>query len=461
MIKKILLVIFLLTSLSYAEEDLFKVAKQKVQIKSVENSINKALKFYNDGLFSNAANLAQDTLLNNEVSDRDYAVLNLILAASLYKAREEDIMYKYIQQVQDDRLDDYTLYRIYQIAMSLFIERKHKEGQEYILNKLGINQQNDVKIDGSEDDTAKIIEAILGNKEKPKDKIKKLTKGGRFRFFGEDSKIITYNNVDFILGQNIFELDPNIPIIGKLSIYVSEKDQTLLEVAKKLDLGYYELKNANPFLDPFDIRKNHIIIVPFRRILPVRDFKYGTIYININEKRLYYPIKINNKSYVITFPVGIGTDEAQSPVGEFKISQKRKDPAWYPPPSIRKEQPDLPEVFPPGPDNPLGTRAMRLGNTNFLMHGTNKEYGIGMRVSHGCIRMYNEDVERLFEVVDIGTPVVSKDIPYKVYFNSEKFVEAFDDEAVSMMEKAKIASKSFLNLYKTDIVGKSFAIKTW
>jgi lipoprotein-anchoring transpeptidase ErfK/SrfK len=460
MMKKVITLLFLFVYTTYADEDLFKVAKQKVQIKGVENSITKALKLYNDGLFTNAVNLVQDTLIRNEVSDKDYAVLNLILAASIYKAREEEMMYRFIQQVQDDRLDDYSLYRIYQIAMAIFIERKHQSGQEYILNKLGVGSQNSIKLDSSED-TAKLIEAIIVSKEDKKEKIKRITKGGRFVFFGEDSRIITYNNANFILGQNIFELDPQIPIIGKLSLYISEKDQTLLEISKKLDLGYYELKNANPFLDPFDIRKNQIVIVPFRRILPVKDFSYGTIYVNINEKRLYYPIKIENKSYVITFPIGIGTDEAQSPVGDFKISQKRKDPAWYPPESIRKEQPDLPQVFPPGPDNPLGTRAMRLGNTSFLMHGTNKEYGIGMKVSHGCIRMYNEDVERLFEVVDVGTPVVSRDIPYKVFFNSEKFVEAFDDDAVLALEKAKVVSKKFIDLYKTDIVGKSFSIKVW
>ncbi len=460
MMKKVITLLFLFVYTTYADEDLFKVAKQKVQIKGVENSITKSLKLYNDGLFTNAVNLVQDTLIKNEVSDKDYAVLNLILAASIYKAREEEMMYRFIQQVQDDRLDDYSLYRIYQIAMAIFIERKHQSGQEYILNKLGVGSQSSIKLDSSED-TAKLIEAIIVSKEDKKEKIKRITKGGRFVFFGEDSRIITYNNANFILGQNIFELDPQIPIIGKLSLYISEKDQTLLEISKKLDLGYYELKNANPFLDPFDIRKNQIVIVPFRRILPVKDFSYGTIYVNINEKRLYYPIKIENKSYVITFPIGIGTDEAQSPVGDFKISQKRKDPAWYPPESIRKEQPDLPQVFPPGPDNPLGTRAMRLGNTSFLMHGTNKEYGIGMKVSHGCIRMYNEDVERLFEVVDVGTPVVSRDIPYKVFFNSEKFVEAFDDDAVLALEKAKVVSKKFIDLYKTDIVGKSFSIKVW
>jgi hypothetical protein len=98
----------------------------------------------------------------------------------------------------------------------------------------------------------------------------------------------------------------------------------MFELAKTLDLGYYELKNANPLLDPFDIRKNQIVVVPLKRILPVKDFKYGTIYINIYEKRLYYPIKINDESYVIAYPIGIGADDAQSPIGEFKISQKEK-----------------------------------------------------------------------------------------------------------------------------------------
>ncbi|ACN99013.1 ErfK/YbiS/YcfS/YnhG family protein [Sulfurihydrogenibium azorense Az-Fu1] len=460
MVKKFLLLLFSITLTSYATEDLFKIAKQKVQTKSVEDTVLKSLKLYNDGLYTNAINLIQDTLIKSEVNDQNYAILNLILASSIYKAREEDLMYKVIQQLQDNRLDDYSLYRIYQIAMTIFIERKHQEGQEYILNKLGINTQDNPKLETTED-PSKVIEAIITGKESKKEKIKRLTKSNRFILFGEDSKVINYKNVSFILGQNIFELDPQIPIIGKLSIYISEKDQTLLEISKKLDLGYYELKNANPFLDPFDIRKNQIIIVPFRRILPIKNFSYGTIYININEKRLYYPVLIEDKSYIITFPIGIGADEAQSPVGDFKITQKRKNPAWYPPESIRKEQPDLPPVFPPGPDNPLGTRAMRLGNTSFLMHGTNKEYGIGMKVSHGCIRMYNEDVEKLFEVVDVGTPVVSRDIPYKVFFNSEKFVEAFDDDSILELEKTSLVSKKFIQLYKTDIIGKSFAIKAW
>jgi L,D-transpeptidase ErfK/SrfK len=196
-----------------------------------------------------------------------------------------------------------------------------------------------------ENENDEIREIILNKIDNKKEKVKKLVNSKDIKFFGENTRFINYNGVDFILNKDIFKLDPAVPVIGELSIYIAEKDQTMFELAKTLDLGYYELKNANPLLDPFDIRKNQIVVVPLKRILPVKDFKYGTIYINIYEKRLYYPIKINDESYVITYPIGIGTDEAQSPIGEFKISQKRKDPAWYPPESIRKEQPDLPPFF--------------------------------------------------------------------------------------------------------------------
>ena len=111
------------------------------------------------------------------------------------------------------------------------------------------------------------------------------------------------------------------------------------------------------------------------------------------------------KNFLITFPIGIGTDNTKSPTGEFVISEKRKNPAWYVPENIRKEEPYLPSIVPPGENNPLGTRAMRLGNTNYLIHGTNKKFGVGLKVSHGCIRMYNSDIEKLFELVKKGTKV--------------------------------------------------------
>ncbi len=450
--------LLIILSFSYGEEDLIKVAKTKVSAKINEITLNKALKFYNEGLYLNVIQTAEN-LIKKPLSDIDTELANLIYVHALYKNREEEKMFNYIRNLNMDKFSQYGKYRIYQIAMLLFLERKHKEGENYILEKLGLNEDKNIKLDNEEKE--KIIEIILKDKISKKEKVNDLVRYKDIKFYGENSEIINYKGIDFILNKNIFKLDKDIPIIGELSIYISEKDQTLLEISKKLGLGYYELRNANPLIDPFDVRKNQIIIVPLKRILPFKNFEYNVIYINIYETRLYLPIKIDEESYVITFPIGIGTDEAQSPVGEFEISQKRLDPAWIPPESIRKEQPDLPEIFPPGPDNPLGTRAMRLGNTNFLIHGTNKEYGIGMRVSHGCIRMYNEDVEKLFEVVELGTKVVSHTYSYKIYSSTFKIVEAFDENSVNDLEKSGIVSKKFLNFYKTNLFGKSFAIKAW
>ncbi len=221
----------------------------------------------------------------------------------------------------------------------------------------------------------------------------------------EDTKNKKYKKIEgFELGKNIFEINSS-NVFGENEIYISEKNQTLLEIARKTDTGFYELHLINDILNPFDIKKGQIVIIPRRRIIPEFFFEFGVIYINLQEKRLYYPVVWNKKQYIITFPVGVGVDDAVEPIGEFEITEKRKHPAWYPPESIRKKNPELPKVVPPGKNNPLGTRAMRLGYTTYLIHGTNKPYGIGMKVSHGCIRMYNEDVEKLFEIVDIGTVV--------------------------------------------------------
>ncbi len=226
-----------------------------------------------------------------------------------------------------------------------------------------------------------------------------------------------YVNIFPIKKENLF---------GTNQVYISDKNQTLIEIAKLLDMGYDELRIANKYVNPNDIKKGEAIFVPRKRLIPEKNFEFYHIYINLSEKRLYYPVKINDKPYVITIPVGIGTDENKSPVGDFKITEKRRNPEWRVPKSIREENPDLPEVVPPGPDNPLGTRAMRLGNTSFLMHGTSKKFGIGMKVSHGCIRMYNKDVERLFDIVPKGTPVHITEKDFKLYTNKEILIEIFE-----------------------------------
>ncbi len=228
----------------------------------------------------------------------------------------------------------------------------------------------------------------------------------------------------FIPNVNIFKIEDK-NMFGKNEVYISEKNQSLVEIAKSLDMGYDELKVANKYLDPNDIKKGEAVFVPRKRLIPEENYNFGEIYINLSEKRLYYPVKIGKTPYVITVPVGVGTDENRSPVGDFKITEKRKNPEWRVPKSIREENPDLPEVVPPGPDNPLGTRAMRLGNTSFLMHGTSKKFGIGMKVSHGCIRMYNRDVEKLFEVVKKGTPVHIVEKDFKLYRGKIPYIEVF------------------------------------
>jgi len=205
-------------------------------------------------------------------------------------------------------------------------------------------------------------------------------------------------------------------------------------------MGYDELKISNPHIDPFDIIKGEAVFIPRRRLLPEQDFEFGTIYINLSEKRLYYPLIIEGEAYVISFPVGIGTDNTKSPEGEFRISQKKENPEWVVPESIRKEDPSLPPVVPPGPDNPLGVRAMRLGHTEYLLHGTSKRFGIGMKVSHGCIRMYNADVVRLFDIVKKGTKVVITDKRFKIFKNKHLYVEIFE---LSQKDKTDI-----LNLLK-------------
>ena len=254
-------------------------------------------------------------------------------------------------------------------------------------------------------------------------------------------------------GINIFKLqDDNL--IGWNELYISKENTTLIEIAKKLDLGYDELRIANPHIDPFDVQKGMAVFIPRRRLLPEQNFEFGTIYINLSEKRLYYPLIIDGDAYVITFPVGIGVDDKKSPVGEFKITQKKEHPEWVVPKSIREENPDLPPVVPPGPNNPLGVRAMRLGHTDYLLHGTSKKFGIGMKVSHGCIRMYNSDVIRLFDIVPKGTKVVITEKNYKIYKNNNVYVEIFDinnddkDQILRILrEKGAIISAHLIEFY--------------
>ena len=211
---------------------------------------------------------------------------------------------------------------------------------------------------------------------------------------------------------------PDTDVIGQVKVMYAAKDDTLVDIARRHGLGYDEIVHANPGLDRWAPGEGTPIVLPTRYILP--NTPREGIILNIAEMRIYYYPKasVNDERTVVTYPVSIGRMDWKTPMGLTKVVAKDVDPAWRPPASIKAEHAAegdiLPDVIPGGPDNPLGRYAMRLGVPGYLIHSTNKPYGIGMRVTHGCVRMYPEDIERLFGMVPVGTPVRLVDQPVKV-----------------------------------------------
>ena len=200
---------------------------------------------------------------------------------------------------------------------------------------------------------------------------------------------------------------------GTISTYRVRESESLIEIARKFGLGYNEISEANPFLNPFIPGDGATVIVPTLWILPDAEPPEG-IFINLSELRLYYFYRQKGERFVETFPIGIGREGHDTPLGKYRIIGKIVSPAWHVPKSIRTEKPELPAVVPPGPDNPLGSHALRLSDPSILLHGTNKPWGIGRTVSHGCIRLYPEDIPRLFALVPYGERVTILRQPIKV-----------------------------------------------
>jgi L,D-transpeptidase ErfK/SrfK len=208
---------------------------------------------------------------------------------------------------------------------------------------------------------------------------------------------------------------PDSDVVGQVRVAYANPEDTLLDIARQNGLGYDDMKHANPRLDMWVPGEDQDVLVPTEYVLP--DAPYQGIVLNTAEKRLYYFPPTAGE--VVTYAISIGREGWNTPLGSFHIARKDKDPAWYPPASVRNEhvkdgRPPLPSVVPAGPDNPLGAYAMRLSVEGYLIHGTNKPWGLGMEVSHGCIRMYPEDIERLFPQVSVKTPVTIVNQPYKL-----------------------------------------------
>jgi L,D-transpeptidase ErfK/SrfK len=220
-------------------------------------------------------------------------------------------------------------------------------------------------------------------------------------------------------------------VIGADTVITTHYEDTLLDIARKYSLGYDEIIRANPGVDMWLPGEGTQIVLPGRRILPPGPHE-GVI-VSLPEHRLYYfpKAKRNEKRVVITYPVSIGKLGRSTPLGQTRVIAKVEHPSWYPPPSIRKEHAEagdpIPAVVGPGPDNPLGDYKMRLGfgNGTYEIHGTNNPTAVGLAITHGCIRMYPEDVAALFPLLPVGTPVRLINVPVKVaWIDGELLLEA-------------------------------------
>lgn len=204
-------------------------------------------------------------------------------------------------------------------------------------------------------------------------------------------------------------------VVGRIFFTHPEIGETLSDVGIRYDIGYYEMVRANPQIDPNrQLPPETRILIPFQFILPPAP-REGVV-INLAEYRLYYFPP--NDNVVITMPVGIGREGWTTPLGVTKVTRKERDPIWRPTDKVRAEAAKhgtpIPNAFPPGEGNPLGRHVLRLGWPTYLIHGTNRRDGVGARVSAGCLRMMPEDIEYLFDLVEVGTPVRVINEPIKL-----------------------------------------------
>lgn len=211
---------------------------------------------------------------------------------------------------------------------------------------------------------------------------------------------------------------PEVDVIGGLQSTQTRYEDTLIDIARRYGLGYEDMTLANPGVDPWLPGEGTVVTLPTRFILPGGP-REGVV-VNVAELRLYYypQPKPGEEPVVITYPISIGRMDWSTPIGMTQITAKVRNPTWYPPKSVRAEHAAeghmLPAAVPPGDDNPLGEYAIKLDLPGYLIHGTNRPDGVGMRVTHGCIRMYPEDIESLTTRIPVGTPVRIINEPYKI-----------------------------------------------
>jgi L,D-transpeptidase ErfK/SrfK len=238
-----------------------------------------------------------------------------------------------------------------------------------------------------------------------------------------------------------FEIDPaHDDVVGNLQVTVATREDTLPDIARRFNVGYEEIIRANPGVDPWLPGEGREVVVPTQFVLPNAP-REGVV-INLAAMRIYYfPDKVEKgkkvarkpgeKLVVYTHPIGIGKVGWKTPEGTTKVVGKQKDPTWRPSAAVRREHAEngdpIPAVVGPGPDNPLGKFKFNLGWPSYLIHGTNKPYGVGLRSSHGCIRLYPEDIESFFGMIPNGTKVTVVNQPYVFGWHDEQlYLQAYD-----------------------------------
>jgi L,D-transpeptidase ErfK/SrfK len=225
----------------------------------------------------------------------------------------------------------------------------------------------------------------------------------------------------------VYDLPPaGNDVVGAVTVIRARADDTLIEIARRHGLGYEDIVRANPDVDTWLPGEGTEVVLPTRFVLPPGE-RRGLI-LNLAEYRLYYfpQPEAGKPAIVMTYPISIGRMDWETPLGRTSVISKVRNPAWYPPASVRAEHAadgdPLPRIVPPGPQNPLGNYAMRLGLPGYLIHGTNRPAGVGMRVTHGCIRLFPEDIGFLFEQIGVDTPVRIINEPVKIGWHGDELV---------------------------------------
>jgi L,D-transpeptidase ErfK/SrfK len=229
-----------------------------------------------------------------------------------------------------------------------------------------------------------------------------------------------------------FSVDPklNDGVVGEVQITRTTPQDSLADIARRFSVGYNEIQRANPGVDMWVPGAGRRVVVPTQFVLP--EAPHVGIVVNIAEMRLYYfpPRSEQGKEIVYTYPLGIGRVNWKTPSGVTTVVRKVVNPAWRPPADIleehREEGDPLPAEIRPGPDDPMGTRALYLGWPEYAIHGTNKPVGVGMRVSHGCMHLYPEDILQLYNLVPLGTEVRVVNQPFVFgWHRGDLYMQAF------------------------------------